>query len=837
MAYDSESDRVILFGGDAGQGVFLPSNETWAYDSNGNTWTRMSPDIAPTGRLKHAMAYDVQSDRIVMFGGDSAGGFGGELNDTWAYDYNTDTWTQMNPTVSPSARDNHGMAYDSESDRIVLLGGLPEGGGETWIYDFVGNTWTKMEPSAYPNWANVDTMAYDSESDRVIAFSGWPVGSTGPSDETWTYDLNSNVWSAMSPAARPEARASHSMTYDSESDRVILFGDRIGSQASNSTWAYHANRDRWESLAFERSPSARSLHALAYDEESRNVVLYGGLPRGEGKNGETWIYRHPLPPPRPPPRDIHAMAYDVESDRMVVFGGDVGQVVLGNDTWAYDFNANRWAEMSPEASPSPRWFHAMAYDSESDRTILFGGYTDDVSSQAETDETWSYDLETNTWTDQNPVVRPPAGGRSPMVYDSESDRIVLFIPGSDAQIWVYDFDTNLWANMTGGIERPTIHGDMVYDAESDRIVLFGACDGVLSCPSMVTWAYDLNTDTWTNLTSGTAPSTRSGHRMAYDAESDRVILFGGQAYVVRHNDTWAYDLNTNTWTEMHPPTAPRARDIHTMDYDAESDRVILFGGQMDGPVRHPTSDETWAYDYNTDTWVEMSRPRAPRWSPTRFKALAGDAEVSLEWSTVPDDGRSPITGYRIYRNTTAASLDLLVELENFLTYVDTEVEVNVSHFYAVTAVNALGESPLSQIVTARPMDLSPPSVMIHSPQEGATLPLSPFVVEGGATDNVAVARVECRVNEDAWLAAVGTSSWSLDLALAAGNYTITCQAVDTSGNSAVAAVTILVEDEATEGDGVPFLERIPGGIWTLGALVLGTSVLVLFLWRRRGSQA
>jgi hypothetical protein len=41
MAYDSESDRVILFGGCLGQTVW---NETWAYDYNDNKWEKISGD-------------------------------------------------------------------------------------------------------------------------------------------------------------------------------------------------------------------------------------------------------------------------------------------------------------------------------------------------------------------------------------------------------------------------------------------------------------------------------------------------------------------------------------------------------------------------------------------------------------------------------------------------------------------------------------------------------------------------------------------------------------------------------------------------------------------------
>ena len=85
MAYDAGSDRGILFGGTGG-------SETWAYDFNSNTWTKMNPVVHPSGRWGHVMAYDEESKRVVLFGG----GTGiTPSNETWAYDFNSNTWTHM----------------------------------------------------------------------------------------------------------------------------------------------------------------------------------------------------------------------------------------------------------------------------------------------------------------------------------------------------------------------------------------------------------------------------------------------------------------------------------------------------------------------------------------------------------------------------------------------------------------------------------------------------------------------------------------------------------------------------------------------------------------------
>jgi N-acetylneuraminic acid mutarotase len=183
----------------------------------------------------------------------------------------------------------------------------------------------------------------------------------------------------------------------------------------------------------------------------------------------------------------------------------------------------------PALNPSARGYVSMAYDSESDKIILFGGCSEPIegSEPIPNRETWAYDIASNTWTEMKPAKSP-------------YDKAVL---------------------------------DLVYDSESDRVILFGGNWGERD-----TWAYDYNTNSWTEMAAG--PGEHLGYRMAYDIESDRCILFGGMGFVgLSHfNDTWAYDFNSDTWTEMQPSTNPSARNFHAMAYDAQADRVILFGG-------------------------------------------------------------------------------------------------------------------------------------------------------------------------------------------------------------------------------------------------------------------
>ncbi len=141
---------------------------------------------------------------------------------------------------------------------------------------------------------------------------------------------------------------------------------------------------------------------------------------------------------------------------------------------------------------------------------------------------------------------------------------------------------------------------MAYDEASDRVILFGGEDRA------DTWAYDLDANTWKDMTPAKTPPGRTSSAMAYDPRSARMILFGGVAGPFRQErpfgDTWSYDHRTNTWVELAPPGAPPARGWHAMAYDAASGTVVLFGGGVD---RDQFRGDTWIYDPARNAWSSV----------------------------------------------------------------------------------------------------------------------------------------------------------------------------------------------------------------------------------------
>ncbi len=92
------------------------------------------------------------------------------------------------------------------------------------------------------------------------------------------------------------------------------------------------------------------------------------------------------------------------------------------------------------------------------------------------------------------------------------------------------------------------------------------------------------------------------------------------------------------------------------------------------------------YDPNPAEPVAPAPPRVD----SVFKDGAGAIQVL--WS-VPDNGGSPITGYKVYRRTSSGgyAAPLAVLPAGTTTYADATNDPNTSYFYKVTAVNAISE--------------------------------------------------------------------------------------------------------------------------------------------------
>ena len=257
----------------------------------------------------------------------------------------------------------------------------------------------------------------------------------------------------------------------------------------------------------------------------------------------------------------------------------------------------------PETVPAARFGGSLTYATAESKLILFGGW-DGGSDYL--DDLWSYDPSTGNWEWLETADTAPGPRASHAVaYDPVASRLVLF-GGFDGSTyyddtWVYDLAQNTWSSRAFVTSTPPARygHSMAYDPVTKQIILFGGFDGIREYDD--TWAYDLTTNVWTNLRpEGHSPEARDSHSMVYDPGEETMVLFGGWNTTSTFADTWTYDPVDNTWTLRKPSgAAPASRALHQMVYDPSIRKIVIFGGGTSSA----TYNDSWLLDLAEDTWA------------------------------------------------------------------------------------------------------------------------------------------------------------------------------------------------------------------------------------------
>jgi hypothetical protein len=113
---------------------------------------------------------------------------------------------------------------------------------------------------------------------------------------------------------------------------------------------------------------------------------------------------------------------------------------------------------------------------------------------------------------------------------------------------------------------------------------------------------------WTKLSPATSPSPRSGHAMAYDPVSKKIVLFGGIGTTYL-DDTWTYD--GSTWTKQRTPVAPSVRTGSVMWFDKLTQKLVMFGGYNGEHNKSGFLQDTWLWDGATSTWTQATMKSSP----------------------------------------------------------------------------------------------------------------------------------------------------------------------------------------------------------------------------------
>jgi len=172
--FDSQLQEMIIFGGGTqdltGYDVF---DDMWTYNSTGNIWSKIYPTNKPSAISGQTMLYDSFNNKTILFGcWDPKIGL---MNDTWIYDSQTNQWTEVFPNNSPENRQSHAMYYDPVVQKVILFGGYKDTFphfSDTWEYNYSSNTWSELNPSINPSGRYGSKIVYDPINQRAILFGG-----------------------------------------------------------------------------------------------------------------------------------------------------------------------------------------------------------------------------------------------------------------------------------------------------------------------------------------------------------------------------------------------------------------------------------------------------------------------------------------------------------------------------------------------------------------------------------------------------------------------------------------------------------------------------------------
>jgi galactose oxidase-like protein/Kelch motif protein len=353
---------------------------------------------------------------------------------------------------------------------------------------------------------------------------------------------------------------------------------------------------------------------------------------------------------RPGKRSQSAYAGDPAGGRLVVFGGDTGpivdqipQPVFVDETWVLDL-VQGWHPVTG-GGPSARARAAGVLD-PSGRVLVFGGRWRATGTGGDYTlyrDLWAFDLASESWSLVDDGSSGPSGREIPVaafdptdqalyVYGGDTDPSALGIAPS-AEVWRYQ--AGAWTQLSPGGDAPAPRHFMAstYDSSRHRLIIFGGQPGNFVDPGMSDlYALDLATATWSRLHPGGsgAPSGRFSANLAYDADGDRYLLFGGHADPGVANDLWAFDPDGGAWTELDagdvftgaPPgclgnSAEIPADYVTQDLAAPERRssaaaavlgggLVVFGGQSDCSDH---LDDTWSYA-PASAWSELLPARS-----------------------------------------------------------------------------------------------------------------------------------------------------------------------------------------------------------------------------------
>eukprot|EP00051_Salpingoeca_urceolata_P003091 m.55113 g.55113 ORF g.55113 m.55113 type:complete len:565 (+) comp12506_c0_seq3:185-1879(+) len=245
------------------------------------SWQQLNPaGTLPPARANPGLAFDDGGSRLFVFGGQGAAGV---LNDTWSYSFQSNSWTELSPTVVPPARQQ--MVAGPRPDGFAVAAGVGQQSqpfNDVWQFDAGANTWTQLDQASphhpEPRFGGAGGI-FDPTSNLYLSHGK---GDDDLFSDTWRFDFDTNEWRKIHGSVRslsprsPHARFNCGSAMTGAESFVMYGGCLSGANSgglcpSNDAWQW--NNGDWDQQ--DTCPSPRLLPGLAFVGAGQ-VAMYGG---------------------------------------------------------------------------------------------------------------------------------------------------------------------------------------------------------------------------------------------------------------------------------------------------------------------------------------------------------------------------------------------------------------------------------------------------------------------------------------------------------------------------------------------------------------------------------
>jgi hypothetical protein len=282
------------------------------------------------------------------------------------------------------------------------------------------------------------------------------------------------------------------------------------------------------------------------------------------------------------------------------------------------------------SGPSPRYGMAMAYDVARDRVVLFGGgsgrYPPAIYYY---DDTWEFNGATATWTQRGTTTIPGDTIFAQAIWNANRGHVMMFggetwitpsgpqppgtacglaglglAPDYYLQNKLWEWTGTNWSQLppaTPWPEERCGHG-LAYDADYQTPVLYGG----LNYNGYASNTWEWHDPGWIEYTSANGPGPRLGVGMVFHPGLVRNVLFGGVYNGTYYNNTWLWGGARTDWVNANAGTPPAARSDMAFTYDSGQARVVLYGGHNASTL----FSDTWAWT-GAGNWTQLPIAGAP----------------------------------------------------------------------------------------------------------------------------------------------------------------------------------------------------------------------------------